>query len=108
MEKEGPLRKRGPIPISEVIPELTRGLGEDVLKREKIASLWQKVVGKKKGLHAKAATFENGVLTVVIDNSSSLYELSLEKEAILQKLQKELGHREVKEIRFQVGNLTEN
>ena len=103
MGKESPLRKRGPIPIREVISELTRGLGEDVLKRGRVASFWQKVIGKKKGLHAKVSTFENGVLTIVIDSSSSLYELSLEKEAILQKLQKEFGSREVNEIRLQMG-----
>ena len=103
MREGRPLKKRGPVPIGEVISEVTRSFGEEASKRGKVASFWQKAIGKKKGLHAKISTFENGVLTIAIDNSSSLYELSLEKETLLQKLQEEFGSREVNDIRLQMG-----
>ena len=97
-------KKRGPVPIGEVIASLRSGMGKEAQKREAIGSLWQKIVGKKKRAHAKVHAFANGTLIVWIDNSSSLYEFSLEKESLLQKLQKELGPERIKEIRFQLGS----
>lgn len=99
-------KKRGPVPIGEVIASLRNGLmGKGAREREAVASLWQKTVGKKKGAHAKIHALSGGTLTIWVDSASSLYEFSLEKESLLQKFKKELGPEQVKEIRFQLGSL---
>ena len=98
-----PRTKRGPVPIAEIIAAVSRGLGEESATQEKIFSLWQRVVGKKRTLHTKVSTFEQGTLTVLVDSSSALYELSLEKETMLKKLRRELGEDKIKDIRFQTG-----
>ena len=92
--------KKGPVPIAEVVASVTKNLESKSSKREKIDSSWQKAVGKKKALHTKISTFENGTLTLRVDSSSILYELTLEKRALLGKLQKEFGTEKVKEIRL--------
>ena len=100
------LKKKGPVPISDILSVLLPGLGEETLKRERMTSLWCRSIGKKESLHTEISAFGDGILTILIDSSSSLYELSLKKELILQKLQKEFGKNEVREIRFQIGRLT--
>lgn len=99
----GPRAKKGPVLIAEIIAAISRSLGRESAKQEKVFSLWQKVAGKKKGTHTKVSAFEQGVLTILVDSSSVLYELSLEKGGLLQKLQRELGEEKLKDIRFQIG-----
>ena len=95
-----PRRKKGPVPIAEIVAAVTKTLGSRSSKREKIDGSWQKAVGKKRAPHTKISTFENGTLTLAVDSSSILYELTLEKRALLGKLQKEFGTEKVKEIRL--------
>ena len=45
--------------------------------------MWQKAIGKRKAPHAKILAFEEGLLTILVDSSSMLYEFSLEKEMTL-------------------------
>lgn len=73
------------------------------MRRGKVASAWEKIIGKKRAPHAKVATFENGVLTIGVDSSSILYELTLTKEAFLEQFQREFGKKTVKEIRLFYG-----
>jgi predicted nucleic acid-binding Zn ribbon protein len=96
--------KRGPVPIAEIIASVSRTLGRESAKREKIDAFWQKAAGKKRAPHTKVSTFDGGALTILVDSSSILYELTLEKEALLGKLQKELGKEKIKDIRLFHGS----
>ena len=100
---KGPRAKRGPVPIAEIIAAVSQGFGKEGAKQEKISSLWQRTAGKKKAPHTKVSAFEQGILTVLVDSSSLLYELSLEKDAMLQKLQHEFGEKKIRDVRFQIG-----
>ena len=100
---KSPRAKRGPVPIAEIIAVVSQGLGKEGAKQEKISSLWQRAVGEKRASHTKVSTFEGGTLTVLVDSSSQLYELSLEKDEILQKLRREFGEKKVGDVRFQIG-----
>ncbi len=95
--------KKGPVPIREVVLELSERLGKGASKQKAIDSLWEKTIGKKKNRHTRIGALERGVLTIVVDNASALYELSLERGIILQKLQKSLGENYIKDLRFQIG-----
>lgn len=96
--------KKGPTPIQDILAVLKRRLGEESSRHEQITSFWEELLGEKRGLHAKVYSCENGIATIVVDNSSLLHALSLEKEILLAKIQKKFG-KTVKEIRLQAGGL---
>jgi len=65
---------------------------------------WLKNALTKKELrHIRIKYFKNGVLGLSVDSSSWLYALSLKKEEILMKLQKESGL--VKNIALRIGEI---
>ena len=63
----------------------------------------KKVLTKKELGHIKFNYFKNGVLNVNVDSSSWLYSLSLKKETLREKLQKQ--SEKIKDIRFRIGEI---
>ncbi len=95
-------RGGGPVPISDIVTILAKQLGKRLSDQERVEALWEKGAGAKRVAHAKVSAFEGGVLTVDVDNSGSLYELTLEKEKIFEKLKKLFQKETLREIRFQL------
>lgn len=60
-----------------------------------------KVLGKKRQRHIRFNYFKKGVLDISVDSSPWLYQLTLDKEELLQKLSSEA--KEIKDIHFHVG-----
>ena len=97
--------KGRPTPIGEIIASLLEKFQKRASEQEEIVSLWGRTIGTKRGAHTKVSALEGGVLTVQVDNSSFLYELSLQREDIVKKLKKHLKKGDLKEIRFQLGKV---
>jgi predicted nucleic acid-binding Zn ribbon protein len=54
--------------------------------------------------HAKPVSFRNGILMVIVENSSWLYELTLEKKEILEKFNATYaGRKKARDIRYRIG-----
>lgn len=66
----------------------------------------KKVLTKKELKHIKLNYFKKGVLGIRVDSSSWLYQLSLEKESLLNGLRKDLA--EIKDIRFSMGEINKD
>ncbi len=83
--------------------------------------LLEKVLTKKELEHIKVSYFKKGILNVIVDSSSQLYNLNLHKEDLLDRINKkslscfscdegaglDKKSREllVKDIRFQIGEI---
>jgi predicted nucleic acid-binding Zn ribbon protein len=71
----------------------------------KIWDIWDDTIGKPIAMNAKPDSFKNGILNVNVSSSSWIHQLKfLEKEMILN-INKELGQKAVKKLRFKIGNI---
>ena len=75
------------------------GLYEGV-KSIKILELWSKVVGEKIANKTEASDIKNGTLFVKVSNSTWRQELQFQKKDIIEKLNKEIKEKIVREIKF--------
>jgi len=86
-------------------------MGErDVLTEEKIAALWKAVAGARAARHSRPVRLKQSQMIVLVDGSSWLYELTLRRKVIIERLGKKLskltgGKSALKDIRFRIGEL---
>lgn len=66
-------------------------------------ALLRKVLTKKELGHIKFNYFKKGILNVYVDSSSWLYNLTLQKEALLARLSVKAPA--IKDIRFRLGEI---
>ena len=93
-------------PLEEAVQEALKHLTKnEALTEEGVAAAWEKVAGNKASGHSRPASFKAGRLVVEVDASSWLYELTLEKKAILKKLGGKFAGKKIKEIQFRIGEV---
>ena len=73
---------------------------ENALKQESAVFLWKEVVGRKVSKVAKAEKVDKGTLIVKTDSSVWRQELQMQKEQLIEKINKKIGSEAIKEIRF--------
>ena len=73
---------------------------ENGVNQQKAVIIWPKIVGTKIAENTIAEIVDFKVLTIKVKNSTWRNELYLKKDAILKKLNKELGPNTIKELRF--------
>lgn len=77
-------------------------------KGNAVKDAWIKAVGKNINDHAHPVNFRNNNLTVIVDNSTWLYKLTIEKKELLRKFNEEYsGRKKAENIRFRVGSFNE-
>lgn len=64
--------------------------------------LWLKCVRKKTAKHTKVSFFKSGRLYINVENPGWLYELNINREELLKRLQK-VSKNKIKYIKFKVG-----
>ena len=74
---------------------LDRGIQE-----QKAVSVWPEVVGEKISANSLAKSISSGILTVEVSNSVWRQELQLQKNTIIEKINKVLTRKTIKDIRF--------
>jgi hypothetical protein len=75
-----------------------------IKKASAVKEAWEKAADTNSGGRAELISYKNGVLTVVVENSSLLYKLTLEKREILKKFNEQYkGRKKAQNIRFRVG-----
>ncbi len=81
----------------------------NVKKGAAVKAAWQTAVAEKDLQQAYPVSLKNGVLTVIVENSTRLYKLTLEKRKIIEKFNKNYtGRKKAKDIRFRVGGPENN
>ncbi len=77
-------------------------------KGNAVMEAWIAATGKETAKEALPVNYKNGILTVVVENSTRMYELTLEKRNILARFNKDYtGRKKATDIRFRIGRLGE-
>ena len=75
-----------------------------VCSKDEVERAWRNVIGEKGSGHSRPANFKKGALTVRVDSSVWLQELSQRKRHLLKALKRELGKDKISEIHFKIGD----
>ena len=91
--------------IEGIVNGLLRNLQtKKVKKASAVKDAWEAATKKETKEHAHIVNYKKGVITVIVENSSWLYKLTLEKRNILEKFnQNYRGRKKAGDIRFRVG-----
>jgi len=79
--------------------------GKGRLTEEEMARAWSRAAGKRGARHTRPVSFKRSVLTVNVDGSSWLYELTTKKREILKKFGPGIAGKAIKNIRFRIGEI---
>ncbi len=88
--------------IEKILNE--RGWGAK-LKEYRVFSLWAKAVGPGIARHSQPASIRGRRLTVIVDSSAWMQQLSLMKPEILEKVNSRLGRDGIESITLRLGEL---
>lgn len=92
-------------PLEQLVPGVMKSLGlEQRLQQSQVFFLWEKIVGADIARHAQPVALKNGLLSVNVDHPIWLSELDrYHKPLMLQQIQKAVGARAVRDIKFRIG-----
>jgi Dna[CI] antecedent DciA-like protein len=94
-----------PVRVSEVLAAAVPELGERLLE-ETIRKEWRLTVGADMARRSQPAELRSGTLTVIVDNSPWLQELTLRSAELLELLRGRYGTK-VSAVRFALGRLAD-
>ena len=87
--------------LKKAIKEAIDGAGiKSALNQEKAVIVWSAVVGKAVSSVTKAERVDSGTLIIRVETSVWRQELHMQKEEIINKLNKKIGTKAIGEIRF--------
>ncbi len=99
-------RNSRPAELSDVIAKVLkeRGLGaQSTLAR--LIPLWGRAVGEKVASHAAPMMLKGGLLTITVDGSAWMNQLSMLSQTIIAEVNAALGGEEVSELKFRLGKI---
>ncbi len=89
--------------VSGVLPRVLKQLGlEQGLLGWRAVSEWAEVVGPRLARRTRAVAFHEGVLQIEVEGSPWMHELGFLKRDLVSKVNRHLGSRLVKDVRFVV------
>ncbi|MBU5636011.1 DUF721 domain-containing protein [Geomonas sp. Red69] len=95
-----------PAPVTDLLTALLRGTPAELrLKEGRIWEVWDEAVGSKIALHAQPASFREGTLTLHVDSSPWLQQLTYLKKDLIAKVNEALDEELVKEIQLKGGKV---
>lgn len=93
-------------PLEGVLKDIIGSLGgKGKFTQEDLQAAWEAVVGAKAAKHSRPRSLKGSRVIINVDDSSWLYELSIQKKEILKKLASELKSKRMKDITFRIGEL---
>ena len=87
------------------VKEIVSGLLQKWEKRStnKIMKTWEEVAGEG-ARKTKPVKIDKGTMVVVVENSSVLYKMTMEKKKLIEEFNKKyVGKKKLKDIRYRVG-----
>jgi len=82
----------------------SRGMGGSA-HMARLAAGWEDAVGKGVASHARPDMLKGGTLTVIVDNSSWMNQLSLLRTTIIEQINTAIGKPLVDDLRFRLGEV---
>tara|TARA_Y100001970_G_C14093409_1_gene781278 strand:+ start:623 stop:898 length:276 start_codon:yes stop_codon:yes gene_type:complete len=87
--------------LKEVINEVVEDAGiRSAINQEAAIILWEEAVGEVVSSVTKAERVESGTLTVKVETAVWRQELHMQKEEVINKINKKIGTKAIREIRF--------
>lgn len=83
-------RSSGPVRVGDLLVAAVPGLREHLLE-ETIRKEWPRAVGPELARRSRPVTLRLGTLTVAVDNSTWLQEMTLRSEELVRRLQARYG-----------------
>jgi len=99
--------KRGRMIVPKTTGELLGGLTgplAPLMEVARLKTIWPQVVGKPIAAHSTPAKLASGRLTVLVDSSPWLSQLTFFSATIRDQVNQRLGDERVKEVSFMVGS----
>ena len=69
-------------------------------KRYRLEQQWKDVVGPQLAQYTRPVDFQNGLLTIAVQNASLLTELQFFRQEIIRKVNTHIGHVWTQKVRF--------
>ncbi len=92
--------------IRRILNATLRKLGlEKRIKECAVLSFWNEAVGESIAIHTKPLKVYNGRMTVLVESSSWTQELTFLKSGIMERLNKSIGKKVIKDIYFKIGEI---
>ena len=93
--------------VRGIVDGLLSKLEKTTAKRaDAVRAAWMESATDEIKKHSRPVNFKNGVLVVIVENSSWLYQLTLEKRQILEKFnEKYIGRKKAIDIRYRIGQI---
>ncbi len=94
--------------MTENVKEILKSVLYDLKNKERVSGfdrvlkVWQGIIGEKYSKHTKIVYLTKDRIQVNVDNSSTLFELNLQKERIEKGLKKKL---KIKTVRLKLGGI---
>lgn len=87
--------------LASILPSLMRTLGlEERAAGWRAVSEWPALAGEFIARRSRATGFRDGVLTVEVDGSAWMHQLSFQRRELVKRANEHLGAEVVREVRF--------
>ena len=73
---------------------------KNAILQENAVSMWSDVVGKNISKISKATNVDRGILFIKVESATWRQELHMQKNEIINKINKKIGSKAIKEIRL--------
>ena len=108
LDSQAKYKPKGAEHFGDLVGSVIKNLsGKERLGAEEIAEAWQEAVGTAAAKHSIPVSFKKASLVVNVENSSWLYELTVQKKEIIKTLERELRGKKIKELRLRIGDIKE-
>ncbi len=96
--------KKSASPIGEVLKSVFAEIEKGkTLSREDVELKWFEIAGDQGKKHTKVASLRKGVLTVLVDSSTWMHRMAIEKRKVLKQLKSNFGKDKISGINFKIG-----
>ena len=94
----------------QAIEEIVKGVIKDLsgkgrLSEEEISGAWRAAAGVRGAKHTRPVSIKRAVLTVNVDSSGWLYELTVKKRELLGRLEGKIRGKQLRGLRFRIGEI---
>ena len=98
--------KKNITPIGDIVKTVfARMESEKTLSREDVGERWKAIVGPAAERHTRPASLRKSILTVFVDSSGWMQQMSLQKRKILKQLKSVFGKDKISGIHFKIGEI---
>lgn len=101
-----PAKKKPASAIGDVLKSVFAQIeNKKTVGKESVDASWREAAGDTAFKHSRPASLRKGVVTVRVDSSTWMQELSMKKRALLKGLKRSLGKDRITDIHFRIGEL---